>query len=95
LDLAFHRCLLDAAASPRIADQVRLVQQQVILLRSRHEVDTAHTHASMEDHDQLIATIEDRDADQASKIMAQHLDRVRDQMVAALAEEPLGNSHAS
>jgi DNA-binding GntR family transcriptional regulator len=43
----------------------------------------------------LVATIEDRDADRASKVMAQHLDRVRDQMVAALADEPLGNSHAS
>ena len=95
LDLAFHRCLLDAAASPRIADQVRLVQQQVILLRSRHEVDTVHTHASMDDHDQLIATIEDRDADRASKVMAQHLDRVRDQMVAALADDPLGNGHVN
>ncbi len=95
LDLAFHRCLLDAAASPRIADQVRLVQQQVILLRSRHEVGTAHTHASMDDHDQLIAAIEDRDADRASKVMAQHLDRVRDQMVAALADDPLGNGHAN
>src|SRR6266702_2853549 len=82
-------------AGQRIADQVRLVQQQVILLRSRHEVGTAHTHASMDDHDQLIAAIEDRDADRASKVMAQHLDRVRDQMVAALADDPLGNGHAN
>jgi DNA-binding GntR family transcriptional regulator len=93
LDIAFHRCLLDASASPRIADQVRLVQQQVILLRSRHDVDIAHTHASMDDHDQLIDAIDVRDADRAAQVMATHLDRVRDQMVAALADGPSGNGH--
>lgn len=102
LDLAFHQCLLEAAASPRIADQVRLVQQQVILLRSRHDVDPKHTFASMDDHDQLIAAIDERDAERAAAVMATHLDRVRDQMVAALTEHALaehtdgtGNGHAS
>jgi DNA-binding GntR family transcriptional regulator len=97
LDIAFHRCLLDASASPRIADQVRLVQQQVILLRSRHEVDIAHTHASMADHDELIDAIQARDADRASQVMATHLDRVRDQMVAALADDApvIGNGHVA
>jgi DNA-binding GntR family transcriptional regulator len=88
LDIAFHRTLLDAAASPRIADQVRLVQQQVILLRSTHEVDPVHTRASMDDHDALIAAIAARDEDRAATVMATHLDRVRDQMVAAMSAVP-------
>lgn len=88
LDIAFHRTLLDAADSPRIADQVRLVQQQVILLRSTHDVDTAHTRASMDDHDALIAAIAARDPERAAQVMATHLDRVRDQMVATLGAEP-------
>jgi DNA-binding GntR family transcriptional regulator len=91
LDLAFHRSLLAAAASPRIADQVRLVQQQVILLRSTHEADPAHTAASMADHDALIDAVAAQDGDLAARVMAAHLDRVRDQMVAALrAGEPEG-----
>jgi DNA-binding GntR family transcriptional regulator len=107
LDIAFHRTLLDAAASPRIADQVRLAQQQVILLRSRHHVDPAHTRESMDDHDRLIAAIAGRDGDLAAGVMAVHLDRVRDQMVTTLPapegpaatsdehREPLGgNGHA-
>ncbi|HVV22379.1 MAG TPA: GntR family transcriptional regulator [Pseudonocardiaceae bacterium] len=89
LDIAFHRSLLDAADSPRVADQVRLVQQQVILLRSTHDVDPAHTRASMDDHDGLIAAIAARDPDRAAAVMATHLDRVRDQMVAALGAEPV------
>lgn len=88
LDIAFHRTLLDAADSPRIADQVRLAQQQVILLRSTHDVDPAHTRASMDDHDRLVAAIEARDGDTAAEVMAIHLDRVRDQMVAAMGAEP-------
>lgn len=90
LDIAFHRTLLDAADSPRIADQVRLVQQQVILLRSRHDVDPAHTHESMDDHDRLIAAVAGRDEDLAARVMAAHLDRVRDQMVATLPEPARG-----
>jgi DNA-binding GntR family transcriptional regulator len=88
LDIAFHRTLLDAADSPRIADQVRLVQQQVILLRSTHDVDPGHTRASMDDHDRLIAAVEAGDGGRAADVMAIHLDRVRDQMVAAMGAEP-------
>ena len=91
LDIAFHRTLLDAADSPRIADQVRLVQQQVILLRSTHEVDPAHSRASMDDHDGLIAAIAAMDEAKAAEVMATHLDRVRDQMVAALEARSAGN----
>lgn len=85
LDLAFHGALLDAAGSPRIADQVRLVQQQVILLRSVQDVDPAHTHASMDEHDELIAAVADGNEDRAARVMARHLDRVRDHMLDALA----------
>lgn len=86
LDLAFHRALLAAASSPRIADQVRLVQQQVILLRSKQDVAPAHTSASMDDHDRLVAAVEARDEERAARVMAVHLERVRDQMVAAMRE---------
>ncbi len=95
LDIAFHRSLVAAAASPRIADQVRLVQQQVILLRSTHDADPAHTAASMADHDALIEAVAARDEDGAARVMAAHLDRVRDQMVTALRDtEPEGAARA-
>ncbi|HEX5117591.1 MAG TPA: GntR family transcriptional regulator [Pseudonocardiaceae bacterium] len=95
LDLAFHACLLDAAASPRIADQVRLVQQQVILLRSRLAADAAHGRASLDDHDALVEAVAAGDGDLAASVMATHLDRVRDQMVAALTNRSLeGAAHA-
>ncbi|WP_051580205.1 GntR family transcriptional regulator [Pseudonocardia acaciae] len=84
LDLAFHQALLESAASPLIAEQVRLAQQQVVLLRSRDTVAPAHTHASMDDHDRLIEAIAARDETLAAVIMQEHLDRVLAQMLAAM-----------
>lgn len=86
LDIAFHTALLETARSPRIAAQVRLVQQQVILLRSRLADDPAHTHASLADHDAVTEAVTAGDADRAAAAMRRHLDRVRDQMLAALTD---------
>jgi DNA-binding GntR family transcriptional regulator len=85
LDLAFHRALLDAARSPRIAEQVRLVQQRVILLRSALRDDPPHQHASLDDHDALVAAVEAGDPTRASEVMRTHLARVCAQMSASLS----------
>ena len=84
LDLAFHQTLIDAARSPRIAEQVRLVQQRVVLLRSALEDDPPHQHASMDDHDELVKAIADGDAATASTVMRRHLSRVCAQMLTSL-----------
>ena len=84
LDLAFHQTLIDASRSPRIAEQVRLVQQRVVLLRSSLEDDPPHQHASMDDHDELVKAIENGDAARASTVMRRHLSRVCAQMLTSL-----------
>jgi len=84
LDLAFHQTLLEAARSPHIAEQVRLVQQRVVLLRSALEDDPPHQHASMDDHDELVRAIADGDAAKASGVMRRHLSRVCAQMLTSL-----------
>lgn len=81
LDLAFHKALLDAARSPLVAEQVRLAQQRVILLRAANEVTFSHERASMDDHDTLIEALADRDGNRAAEVMATHLNRVRDQLL--------------
>jgi DNA-binding GntR family transcriptional regulator len=83
LDLAFHRSLLDAARSPLVAEQVRLTQQRVILLRATKEVAFSHERASLDDHDALIEAITAHDGDRAAQVMAAHLARVRDQLLTA------------
>ncbi|MEU0882699.1 GntR family transcriptional regulator [Lentzea sp. NPDC005914] len=84
LDLAFHQTLIDAARSPHIAGQVKLVQQRVVLLRSALEDDPPHQHASMDDHDELVKAVEDGDAARASTVMRRHLSRVCAQMLTSL-----------
>jgi DNA-binding GntR family transcriptional regulator len=81
LDLAFPRSLLDAARSPLVAEQVRLTQQRVILLRATKEVAFSHERASLDDHDALIEAITAHDGDRAAEVMAAHLARVRDQLL--------------
>ncbi|MFE7530830.1 GntR family transcriptional regulator [Kitasatospora sp. NPDC057542] len=80
--LDFHRALLDAARSPRIAEQVERVHQQITVLRSRHNVPASHTDASIADHEHLAEAIAEGRADRAAEVMARHLDRVREQMIA-------------
>ena len=84
LDLAFHQALLDAARSPRIAEQVRLVQQRVVLLRSGLKDDPPHQRASLDDHDALVVAVEAGDGRRANRIMGRHLSRVRSQMLTSL-----------
>jgi len=88
LDLAFHQALLDAARSPHIAEQVRLVQQRVVLLRSGLRDDPPHQRASLDDHDALVAAIAAGDTHQASRTMRLHLSRVRAQMLTSLDPTP-------
>ncbi|NGY66476.1 GntR family transcriptional regulator [Lentzea sp. NEAU-D13] len=85
LDLAFHQTLIEAARSPRIAEQVRLVQQRVVLLRSALADDPPHQHASMDDHDELVKAIADGDAAKASIVMRRHLSRVCAQMMMSMS----------
>ncbi|WP_199443902.1 GntR family transcriptional regulator [Umezawaea beigongshangensis] len=84
LDLAFHRTLLAAARSPQIAEQVRLVQQRVVLLRTTLDEDPSHQHASMDDHDRLVEAVEAGDGGLAAEAMRLHLARVCAQMLAAV-----------
>ncbi|GAA1342931.1 GntR family transcriptional regulator [Saccharothrix algeriensis] len=84
LDLAFHRALLDAARSPRIAEQVRLVQQRVVLLRSGLRDDPPHQHASLDEHDTLVDAVAAGEVPRAAEVMRGHLARVCAQMLANL-----------
>ncbi|WP_406148704.1 GntR family transcriptional regulator [Streptomyces sp. NBC_01012] len=85
LDLDFHRTLTDTARSPRIAEQLWRVQQQIILLRSPLDVPAAHTAGSLDDHEEIAAAVADGDGERAAALMHLHLDRVRVHMTASAA----------
>ncbi|MCX4724342.1 GntR family transcriptional regulator [Streptomyces sp. NPDC090052] len=80
LDLDFHRTLTDTARSPRVAEQLWRVQQQIILLRSPLDVPAAHTADSLDDHEEIAAAVADGDGERAAALMDLHLGRVRAHM---------------
>ncbi|WP_405662914.1 GntR family transcriptional regulator [Streptomyces sp. NBC_01166] len=86
LDLDFHRTLIDTARSPRVAEQLWRVQQQIILLRSPLDVPPAHTADSLDDHEEIAAAVADGDGERAAALMQLHLDRVRAQMAASTTD---------
>ncbi len=95
LDIDFHDALLLAARSPRIAEQARLVQQQVILFRSRVPDDPVHSLASVNDHDAVTGAVAAGNAELAARAMRRHQERVRDQMLRTLANQALPNQKPS
>ncbi|MFJ8753279.1 GntR family transcriptional regulator [Streptomyces sp. NPDC102441] len=90
LDLDFHRTLTDTARSPRIAEQLWRVQQQIILLRSPLDVPPAHTARSLDDHEEIAAAVAEGEGERAAALMNLHLDRVRVQMTASAGTPAVG-----
>lgn len=84
LDLDFHRSLMDAAHSPRIAEQVRLVQQQVIVLRSGLTSPKAHTETSLADHEAMAEAVSEGDAELAGSLMEAHLSLVETELLQSM-----------
>jgi DNA-binding GntR family transcriptional regulator len=84
LDLDFHRALMEAAHSPRIAEQVWLVQQQVIVLRSGVTSRSAHTETSLADHEAMAEAVADGDGDLAASLMDAHLALVETELLQAM-----------
>ncbi|MFJ6851401.1 GntR family transcriptional regulator [Streptomyces sp. NPDC091271] len=95
LDLDFHRTLTDTARSPRVAEQLWRVQQQIILLRSPLDVPPTHTADSLDDHEEIAAAVADGDGERAATLMRLHLDRVRVQMAASAAERSAAADRAA
>lgn len=72
---------MEAAHSPRVAEQVWLVQQQVIVLRSGLTSRTAHTETSPAGHEAMTEAVADGDPDLAASLMEAHLATVEIQLL--------------
>lgn len=96
LDLDFHRSLMEAAHSPRDAEQAWLVQQQVIVPRSGLTSRTTHTETSLADHEAMTEAVADGDADLAVSLMKAHLAMMEIQLLqnmhAAQSEDVRGQA---
>lgn len=87
LDLAFHDILLIALGFPRVraaVESARLALDRVrVLLAS-----PLRRARTVEEHERIIAALEQRDAAQAASAMADHLDQVMKELMSFARREP-------
>ena len=87
LDLAFHDILLSALGFPRVraaVESARLALDRVrVLLAS-----PLRRARTVEEHERIIAALEQRDAAQAASAMADHLDQVMKELMSFARREP-------
>jgi len=69
----FHRIILDAAMSPRLAAMASLVVEIPLILRTLARYSEAELRRSLQHHRELIAAFEARDEDWARSVMRSHV----------------------
>ena len=69
----FHRIILDAAMSPRLAAMAALVVEIPLILRTLARYSDAELLRSLQHHRELIAAFEARDEDWARSVMRSHV----------------------
>jgi DNA-binding GntR family transcriptional regulator len=84
-NLFFHFAIVEAAGSPKLNDLVRSAVELPLMHRSFDAFTTAETTASLDMHDRIVAALEVRDADQAERLMQEHISEGRDFLLAGLA----------
>ena len=83
LDEKFHRALARAAGNAVLLQVVELFGH--ILLKSRHENSRSlhRNKLSVNGHKKILTAIKDRDSKAASKLMAGHLQAIRDLVISS------------
>ncbi len=85
-NLYFHRIVLDAAGSKRLAAMVRKVVELPLVYKSYVWYSPNQKRSSEHAHRQLTHALAARDADRAELIMREHVYEARDLLMARLAE---------
>ncbi len=86
-DMRFHAALVDAVGSPRTSRVYRMLADEVRLCMTRTQSAALHTVGDIaREHEQILRSISDGDADRAAAVLRDHLQRARDRLVAHLAD---------
>lgn len=70
---AFHKIILDAAGSSRLASMLQRLVEQPVVLRTLVSYDAKDLHRSIEQHAEIIDALEERDAVWANATMTGHI----------------------
>lgn len=72
---AFHRTILDAAGSHRLAELLQRLVEQPVVMRTALSYSRDEVTTSRREHAELIAAIDSRDPDWARAVMTAHIHR--------------------
>ncbi|MFT3865536.1 MAG: GntR family transcriptional regulator [Solirubrobacterales bacterium] len=94
-DLAFHRAIIDAAGSVRLQRAYHGLQSEIVLCMVQLQPAYDHPKEVAAEHEELLAAIEKRDADEAERLWRVHLDEAAANQIKALADTDTENNDSN
>ena len=73
LNIKFHYCIHAAAKSPRLATLIDQIMRESLIFRSRILVDQENIRQSLEEHEQLLKSIQAKDCELSGLLMSRHI----------------------
>ena len=73
LNIQFHKQIHQVADSPRLTALIDQVMRESLLFRSRSLASQVNIQKSIEEHEQLLKALQERDEQLASLLMARHI----------------------
>jgi DNA-binding GntR family transcriptional regulator len=84
-DLTFHRAIIDASGSVRLQRAYHGLQSEIVLCMVQLQPAYDHPQEVAAEHEELLAAIEKRDAENAERLWRVHLDEAAANQIKALA----------
>ncbi len=86
LNQQIHEMILDAAANPTLANQMRSLSGRIRLARFRANMTQARWDQAMKEHEDMLAALEARDGARLADVLKRHLENKRLTVKQAIAE---------
>ena len=87
-NVAFHRQILDTSNNPKLIETVRGLYDHLRLVHLKTIEVTGRRNRSVDEHEELLSALEQRDADRAEKSMRTHIRMIKKDIEAEVQKNP-------
>jgi DNA-binding GntR family transcriptional regulator len=90
LDVEFHRALHDVGPNPLLAELAERTHRQIQAVRARADLiaQTSRPAQTVQEHEAILDAVRRHDADEAERLVRQHIRSVRDRVLDVLRKLP-------